>query len=332
MTKLPQQQLTEPKDMLSLSSLSILLMNESTIKNLFTKCLPNAQDSEFQVHYRAIVYHCYLGQAQVLVTVPTVFYNFPQEVSSGSVDYHLNDMTEAAQQVKPLSLAMVGQMHQISAYLESKFDKIEVTEVADNSFHRHPSAFGFSSIDYDKDPTEPGVIYRKAQARTVPQTDSVIYYGSEGGRIHTTETRIVNVTPHQDGGVEGTYLELPTLTYTKHDDSYPTPLHRELDGDKTTPIYTATKSDEYKENYKFINTLIEWMPEVPLPNIDFVDPNHITQYTRKYTLGDATPKQSNYAYDAEMAEMYGYDLDDKDDAMAWRYDSQQYNIGAYSEQ
>ena len=118
--------LTEPTDMLSLSKLSILLMNSSTIKDLFTKCIPNAKGSEFQVHYRAIVYHCHLGRAEVIVTVPTVFYNFEQEVSSGSVDYHLNDMTTAAEQVKPLSLAMVNQLHGISNYLDSKFDRVEV--------------------------------------------------------------------------------------------------------------------------------------------------------------------------------------------------------------
>ena len=326
--------LTEPTDMLSLSKLSILLMNSSTIKDLFTKCIPNAKGSEFQVHYRAIVYHCHLGRAEVIVTVPTVFYNFPQEVSSGSVDYHLNDMTTAAEQVKPLSLAMVNQLHGISSYLDSKFDRVEVTEVADNSFHRHPSAFGFSSIDYDKDPTEPGVIYRKAQAVNIPQTDSVIYYGSEGGRIHTTETRIVNVKQARDNGVEGTYTELPTLTYTFNDDIRNTVLHMELDGDNTTPEYTTVESDEYTENYEFIDHLVSHLPRIPTPNIDFVDPTHITQYVNQWLRPDKdTTPAMEYAYDeADIAEAYGYDLNDPDDAIIWQYESHKYDLGGYSEQ
>ena len=51
-----------------------------------------------------------------------------------------------------------------------------------------------------------------------PQTDSVLFIQPNGEtKIVVTETRIINVKPALDGGIEGTYAEIPTTCVVVND-------------------------------------------------------------------------------------------------------------------
>lgn len=210
-----------PTDTKDTSKLSIVLMRQSVLNAISAICQPVAGASEFQVHYRALIMRIKNTQNELIINIPTVFYNFKQTVAGASVDYHLDDIDNEAEAVRPISDKIVKDIFKdmpiLLALKEMYGDSAEVTfsEVNSGSIHRHPGRFGFSATDYTKTPSNPGVIYREAQATDKVHTDSVIYLGART-EIYTTETRILNIAP-KDNGVEGTYCQLPTTTFLLND-------------------------------------------------------------------------------------------------------------------
>lgn len=210
-----------PTDTKDTSKLSIVLMRQSVLNAISAICQPVAGASEFQVHYRALVVRVKNETNELIINVPTAFFNFKQTVAHASVDYHLDDIDNAAEVVKPISDRIIqeifAEMPILVALKELYGDSAEVTfsEVNSGSIHRHPGRFGFSGTDYTKTPSNPGVIYREAEATDKVHTDSVIYLGART-EIYTTESRILNIAP-KDRGVEGTYCQIPTTTFLLND-------------------------------------------------------------------------------------------------------------------
>ena len=210
-----------PTDTKDTSKLSIVLMRQSVLNAISAICQPVAGASEFQVHYRALVVRIKNELNELIINIPTTYYNFKQTVAHSSVDYHLDDIDNAADTVKPISDKIIQdifkEMPILVAIKEMYGEEAEVTfsEVNSGSIHRHPGRFGFSGTDYTKTPSNPGVIYREAQATDKVHTDSVIYLGART-EIYTTETRILNIEP-KNRGVEGTYCQLPTTTFLLND-------------------------------------------------------------------------------------------------------------------
>lgn len=210
-----------PEDTKDTSKLSIVLMRQSVLNAISAICQPVAGASEFQVHYRSLVVRIKNEANELIINIPTAFYNFKQTVAHSSVDYHLDDIDKAAEELKPLSDKIVQdifrEMPLLSALPVLFEGQAEVTfsESNSGSIHRHPGRFGFSGTDYTKTPSNPGVIYREAEATDKVHTDSVIYLGART-EIYTTETRILNIRP-KDNGVEGTYCQLPTTTFLLND-------------------------------------------------------------------------------------------------------------------
>lgn len=210
-----------PTDTKDVTKLSIVLMRQSVLNAISAVCQPVAGASEFQVHYRALVVRLKDASNELIINIPTVFYNFKQSVATASVDYHLDDIDNEAQAVKGISDLTVNnifaEMPILGALRDIYSGTAEVTysEVNSGSIHRHPGRFGFSGTDYTKTPSNPGVIYREAQAVDKVHTDSVIYLGART-EIYTTETRILNIEP-KDNGVTGTYCQIPTTTFVLND-------------------------------------------------------------------------------------------------------------------
>ena len=253
----------EPKDFETESKLNIVLFDHSTIQLLVEECKPFARESEFQIHYHSLQTHITKNEFEVVVTVPLAFYNFDQEVTSGSVSMEMKDVNEIStdaqklveKQTKELftSLPILKQLSALG------FD-INFTTSDNGSIHRHPGDFSFSSVDYDKDPNEPGVIYRQAKAKDLYQTDSVIYLPFTGTpKLVCTETRIVNVKPvEDDGGIEGRYTECPTYSFITKPEK-PENLLFDILGSEE-PV----KSDSIFENFKTTSSMKFKLHEYPL--------------------------------------------------------------------
>ncbi len=210
----------EPEDKQSLEEINISLYDGVTIQEMVDKCLPHADDCEFQIHYHSLQVHLTKDDSKIILTIPLAYYNFDQSVSAGSVEMEMKDVNEISDKAKELTNDKMTELFEAMPVLQH-FGALgfeAAYTMSDNgSIHRHPGDFSFSSIDYDKAPEEPGVIYRQANAKDLYQTDSVLYLGHTGKAIPKfvcTETRIVNVElVEENGGIKGTYTEIPTMSF-----------------------------------------------------------------------------------------------------------------------
>jgi len=219
------KRVSEPTEHEDKSKLSLVLYSKKWLQDITERCIDAAGSSEFQIGYRALVARMTKGDVQFIVTIPTATYNFPQKVSGSRVEYELSDIEangkavseESMVQVQYLldSMPILGHLRTIA---ETQGFKYELFESNCGSIHRHPGDFGFSQTDYDKDPEEPGVIFRMGNTENHPQTDSVLFIKHDGEtKIVVTETRIVNVKPAEDGGIVGSYAEIPTIQLVVND-------------------------------------------------------------------------------------------------------------------
>lgn len=208
-----------PTDVKRNNVLSLVLFKQSTLEAIADECIPYANASEFQVHYRSIIVRLWNDVNELIVTVPTAFFNFKQTVAHASVNFEMIHEAQAAELAKsgshavmPILLQEFPALQGLKNYADANGFSYSIVESNSGSIHRHPGDFSFSSIDRDKSPSEPGVIYRHLNAVNAVKTDSVIYLPVTGlAKIVTTETRIVN-THESAKGILGTYTEVPTVT------------------------------------------------------------------------------------------------------------------------
>ena len=143
-----------------------------------------------------------------------MFYNFKQKVSPASVHYHLSDIDSIAKSLQNTSHEKCNELLNLPLFqaLHSLSFDIDIYESNCGSIHRHPGRFGFSTIDLNPDPSDPGVVYRNKNAYNFVQTDSIVYIDTHNHTdLFLSESRIVNVAT-QKGFTSGTYTKIPTLT------------------------------------------------------------------------------------------------------------------------
>jgi hypothetical protein len=213
--------ITKPSDGTDDKTLNIVLFKQSFLNNLANQCVPIAGGAEFQVHYRALqIVIAKEGIGRIVYTIPTVFFNFNQTVTSGSVDYDLVEVDKISKELQPESMEIANQIAALfpKSFFEGNGFSVSFKEDEVGSIHRHPGDFSFSSIDLDNNPKHPGVIYRRGNASDLIQTDSVMYITGSAGSQHvklvTTQTRVVNVNLLGTGGedgIEGSYNRAKTV-------------------------------------------------------------------------------------------------------------------------
>jgi len=212
--------ITKPSDGTDDKTLNIVLFKQSFLNDLANQCVPVAGGAEFQVHYRALqIVIAKEGIGRIVYTIPTVFFNFNQTVTSGSVDYDLVEVDKISKELQPESMEVANQIAALfpKAFFEGNGFNVSFKEDEVGSIHRHPGDFSFSSIDLDNNPKHPGVIYRRGNAVDLVQTDSVMYITGTAGAQHvklvTTQTRVVNVSLLNNGedGIEGSYDRAKTV-------------------------------------------------------------------------------------------------------------------------
>lgn len=303
-------------------TLSIALFKQSTLDKIAEDCLPKAGGAEFQVHYRGIQILIKKPESnkRIVFTIPTVFFNMPQTVTSGSVDYTLDDVAEASNQVKPISDAMVSKIIEAFpvAYFEQQGFEVSARELEMGSMHRHPGNFGFSTIDLDNQVEKPGIIFRRLECEDLIQVDSVMYIPNGTVKLVTTETRNITVKPTEDGGIEGQYLETPTMHYIIQDvevfDDFGD-FFGEEEAAQTKKITFKYGKSWFDKDYPEIEEILK----IFVGNLDYdpmiiVDPGLIKTYTyQRKTYGGANTytRKNNYHYYNDYG--YAYDDDGFDD-------------------
>jgi len=205
---------------------------QAVLNKIQEKCLPIAHGSEFQFHFRALQIKIKNDKNEVVVlTFPTVYFNFPQKVTTGSVDFNLVEVNQVSEQIKPLSMEIAKKI--IKAFPKKLFtDKgyeVKFVEGEVGSIHRHPGRFGFSGTDLRNNPLNPGVIFRVKEAQDLHQVDSVLYCDKDA-ELFTTECRYFNIQQvdptNEDKGAVGTVEEIPTMVGLLQDKEFVVPSNR----------------------------------------------------------------------------------------------------------
>lgn len=270
--------LTRPTDAKDMTKLSIVVMRQSVLDKLSRACVPVAGGSEFQIHYRALVARLKTEHSELIFTFPTAYYNFDQKVSTGSVEYSMADVNKIAEITREASSAKATEIFASPIISALHAMGAEIYESNSGSIHRHPGDFSFSSVDLDKDPEEPGVIYRQKEAKDFVQTDSVIYIPTIGTtKVVTTETRSVNVSPAADGGISGTYTQIPTYSYIIQDSESVGDVFEELLGtlDESTDEFKIVTSLMKHRKYPTLMALQNMYSDIPVPDLTNVEPSRI---------------------------------------------------------
>jgi len=277
------------------SNINYVIMNQEILNNIMKKCLPKAGGSEFQFHYWALQIKLASSNGRrFTLTYPLAFFNFPQTVTGGSVDFNLPQVDNEAQKVKEPAKKLAKIL--MSSFPKEFFQengftvKFEFGDVG--SIHRHPGRFGFSSIDLRYDPMKPGVIYRNKTGHDLWQTDSVLYCGTEA-ELFTTETRIFNITQidpnNEDLGSKGVIEETPTvmimaggkedsLTEKSVDFSDFFGIEKEEEVDVDVDFFTKStmNAQVLPDAVEVALMLADYKP------LDFVDENKIEQAVTRY--------------------------------------------------
>jgi hypothetical protein len=315
---------TAPKDTTANDKLAIVFFDQVVLNGMKDKCIDAAKESEWQIHHLDLRVEMERNGITVSLFFPMAFYNFDQEVGPSSVDWETADADKEAESVKEVAMEnlkhMIKEMPIFSILgdtgMNIKFDFGDF-----GSIHRHPGRFGFSSIDTRKDPDNPGVIYRRHEAENLWQVDSVMYMaGKESDvEIYTTECRILNIKEAADGGVDGTYCKIPTLTFIR--DQSKSIQDRVADG--LTHVFGSVDYDIFDEytiiggikKYPLLKTVLEMFKVADYKcDTSNVLAERITQKVYGYTgrhvgnqyRGSLWGDDEDYYYDYGYGYDYGY--------------------------
>jgi hypothetical protein len=299
---------TTPKDTYANDKMAIVFFDQSVLNGMKDKCLDTAGGSEWQIHHADLRVELERSGITVSLFFPAAFYNFDQDVGPSSVDWETADADKAYNDSKEAALENAQKLIKempIFAALEEAGMNIKYDFGDFGSIHRHPGRFGFSSVDTRKDPDNPGVIYRRHEAENLWQVDSVMYMSDKKSdvEIYTTECRILNIKEAKDGGVEGEYCKIPTITMIRDDRN--TETHK----DGLTYIFGDIKSsvlDEYTivgsiKPYPLLETILTMFKNAEYAcNTDNVVADRITQKTYGYQKKNGLWGRNGY-------HGYGYD-------------------------
>lgn len=193
--------LTAIKDVKTSSNQGIILINDKTMQGIFEKSGPDAKGNEFQTHYWSINYRHKAEDGSILdINIPTVYFNYEQEVSSAAIDFDLKDVKEISEKLEPIHNMKANQLIElgIKEQLEEVLGvRLESSPSNFNSIHRHPGSSrsqSFSGTDLTKNASEPGVVYPLASANETPNFAGIMAIDSGINNVAHYEYRVASGT------------------------------------------------------------------------------------------------------------------------------------------
>lgn len=189
----------------------IVLINQKTIEDLYAKSGKTAISNEFQTHYWALNFRHKAEDGSILdVSIPTVYFNYKQEVSGSEIDFDLKEVKEISAKLEPIhnmkanELLKLGIKDQLEEALGGT--ALESSPSDFNSIHRHPGSSrsqSFSPTDLTADANEPGVVFPLATAKETPNFAGIMAIDNTINNVAHYEYRVATGTLGTD------------ITYTK---------------------------------------------------------------------------------------------------------------------
>jgi len=202
-------------DVKSSNHFGILLSTQQSVEEFQNKSGMMKQfTTEYQYHYWALVARIKIENQILDIAIPTVMFNYEQEVNGAAVDFHLNNVEEASTRNQPTAEAIAGVLvaSSFGKYLEQMFKgNIEWINVPMNTCHVHPGNLStFSGIDYKKTISDPGICFPLAEPQEQTSFSSIICHGPAdeeyAGKIVRTEYRCANKIKNTIEYLHGTCL------------------------------------------------------------------------------------------------------------------------------
>ena len=131
------------KTITDLSNVGVVLLHQETIQQLRTLSGPLAPSCEYQVHFWALVARIHQADMSTIdICIPTVFFNYKQEVSGARIDFELQDVCDISEQLEPVHNVMVNKFMNMPfiTELNKLFPDCTIDYLSTdmNSCHKHP--------------------------------------------------------------------------------------------------------------------------------------------------------------------------------------------------
>lgn len=121
--------------------LTIVFYKHKDIQSIKEKS--NCPSSEYQVHYTALVIQEIYDDLEINLVFPLIFFNYPQQVTSVTIDFERQDVVDTVSKLVPMSLVLkkeleglLNSFHYISLFRNCKSKSYKLTTL--NNIHRHP--------------------------------------------------------------------------------------------------------------------------------------------------------------------------------------------------
>jgi hypothetical protein len=194
----------------------ILYTTQKMIHEITAKSGILAMHNEYQVHWEGITFRLSASDSSFIdITIPTVVFNYPQEVSSAYISFDLKKVTAMREALTPLidvkEKEAIAVFHRHISQLASQYNlTVQAVRTPLSNIHRHPGNLDrFSGTDYDTNPTNPGIVFPFSSAAMTPIYSSIILHKEESELVHT-EYRVANKV---DDNL--TYYKGKCVTYCK---------------------------------------------------------------------------------------------------------------------
>lgn len=242
-----------------------------------------SSSTEYQIHYWALTcIKTFEDGSSMTIAIPTVLFNYPQEVSAASVDFELKDVEGVSEQIEILHNIEVNTLMPMIELAFPAHDGWEYASTKLNNLHRHPGSLSsFSVTDLNKSHiTETGIVFPLKEAKNESNFASIILHKDDRTTIAHTEFRIAEGNVDDDLGI--TYTHGRCFTYVKAEDSSPSQIEQLLGYKPTVRRYdvadSCLKTSDLLTSLKAI-----WDEMNYSPNTQFILPENITKKTYTQT-------------------------------------------------
>lgn len=235
----------------------ILYTTQKMVTDLTRASGPLAVVNEYQVHWEGVTFRLSDNEGFIDITVPTVVFNYPQEVSTAAIGFSLKDVLQVRETIKPLAAlkqteAVSKFLPQIKTFATTYGLQISLVTNAMSNIHRHPGSMKtFSGTDYDTNPDNPGIVFPFKSAEKAGIFSSIIIHQPNAKLCHT-EYRVADKV-----GDILTYYKGACYTYCKgHKLNVPSTYAKFLQATNEVNDFSLANGDTFnKEIIDNINTI-----------------------------------------------------------------------------
>lgn len=119
--------------------LTIVFYKHKDIQSIKEKS--NCSYGEYQVHYSALVRQEVYDDFEINLVFPLIYFNYPQQITSVTIDFDRKDIVEIVSKLVPLSLVSKKELQRLldsssSFFRNCKSISYKLTNF--NNIHRHP--------------------------------------------------------------------------------------------------------------------------------------------------------------------------------------------------